>query len=296
MDIRTLKLYLHLCQSCHFGRSSEAMHVSPSTLSRSIHRLEQELGVQLFERDNRKVELTQAGQTVQLFAQQFVESWQQLHSQLHQEAQQLSGQLRIYCSVTASYSILINLLTAFRRLYPKIEVILETGDAALALDKVSHGECDLAIAPKTDPFPAQLVFEHLLSTPLVFIRPTMAGEVRQATLQANIDWPNIPLVVSEFGLARKRLNQWFERQKMPQNIYTQVAGHEAIVSMVGLGFGVGVVPAIVLTHSPMQATIEAFEVTPKLEDFQVGLCVAKRKQKDPLVAAFWQSCMADRLS
>ena len=58
MDLRDLKLFLHLAESCHFGRTARAMHVSPSTLSRQIQRLEEDVGHALFLRDNRTVTLT----------------------------------------------------------------------------------------------------------------------------------------------------------------------------------------------------------------------------------------------
>ena len=54
MDLRNLELFLHLADSLHFGKSADAMAVSPSTLSRAIQRLEQETGCILFERDNRQ--------------------------------------------------------------------------------------------------------------------------------------------------------------------------------------------------------------------------------------------------
>ncbi|MGV8481981.1 LysR family transcriptional regulator, partial [Pseudomonas aeruginosa] len=53
MDLRDLKLFLHLAESHHFGRTAKAMHVSPSTLSRQIQRLEEIFGQPLFLRDNR---------------------------------------------------------------------------------------------------------------------------------------------------------------------------------------------------------------------------------------------------
>jgi len=57
MDFRSLQLFNHLATSLHFGITAEAMYVSPSTLSRVIQRLEDELGCTLFKRDNRKVAL-----------------------------------------------------------------------------------------------------------------------------------------------------------------------------------------------------------------------------------------------
>ena len=55
MDMRVLKQFTLLAEALHFGRASEASRISPSALSRSIRQLEEELGVVLFERDNRSV-------------------------------------------------------------------------------------------------------------------------------------------------------------------------------------------------------------------------------------------------
>ncbi len=70
MNIRDLKLFLHLADSCHFGRTANAMHISPSTLSRQIQRLEESFGHILFMRDNRTVRLTEARKQFKQFAQQ----------------------------------------------------------------------------------------------------------------------------------------------------------------------------------------------------------------------------------
>ena len=67
MNIRDLKLFLHLCETCHFSMSADAMHVSPSTLSRQIQRLEEQFGHQLFIRDNRQVQITHEGEKVKRF-------------------------------------------------------------------------------------------------------------------------------------------------------------------------------------------------------------------------------------
>lgn len=61
MNIKTLQLFLHLCDSMNFSKTATAMHISPSALSRQIQKLEDEVGHALFVRDNRSVELTPAG-------------------------------------------------------------------------------------------------------------------------------------------------------------------------------------------------------------------------------------------
>ncbi|STL47420.1 DNA-binding transcriptional regulator IlvY [Escherichia coli] len=90
------------------------MHVSPSTLSRQIQRLEEDLGQPLFVRDNRTVTLTEAGEELRVFAQQTLLQYQQLRHTIDQQGPSLSGELHIFCSVTAAYSHLPPILDRFR--------------------------------------------------------------------------------------------------------------------------------------------------------------------------------------
>lgn len=124
MDLRDLKTFLHLAESRHFGRSARAMHVSPSTLSRQIQRLEEDLGQPLFVRDNRTVTLTEAGEELRVFAQQTLLQYQQLRHTIDQQGPSLSGELHIFCSVTAAYSHLPPILDRFRAEHPSVEIKL----------------------------------------------------------------------------------------------------------------------------------------------------------------------------
>lgn len=146
MNLRDLKTFLHLAESRHFGRSARAMHVSPSTLSRQIQRLEEDLGQPLFVRDNRTVTLTEAGEELRVFAQQTLLQYQQLRHTIDQQGPSLSGELHIFCSVTAAYSHLPPILDRFRAEHPSVEIKLTTGDAADAMEKGGHwrsgsGDC-----------------------------------------------------------------------------------------------------------------------------------------------------------
>ena len=98
----------------------------------------------------------------------------------------------------------------------------------------------------------------------------------------------MPMILSEAGVSRSRVDEWFRDQNITPNIYAQVAGNEAIVSMVSLGFGMGVVPKIVLDNSPLVERVKVLEVQPALEPFDIGLFTLKRSLKNPLVAAFWE--------
>jgi LysR family positive regulator for ilvC len=88
-------------------------------------------------------------------------------------------------------------------------------------------------------------------------------------------------------MARERLDNWFREQKIRPNIYAEVKGNEAIVSMVSLGFGVGVLPKIVVDNSPLADRVEPFKEQPDLGPYSMGICVMEKRLKSPILNAFW---------
>jgi len=295
MDFRDLRLFVHLSQSLHFGRSSRECHVSPSSLSRIIQKLEQETGAVLFERDNRTVKLTRAGTLFRAFAEDSLARWSDLQNELHQKPDELTGRLSVFCSVTASYSFLHELLAGFRNKYPLVQILLHTGDSALAVQRVLDDEEDIGIAAQPDRLPDTLTFLPIAESPLVFIAPTMSCPVREVLDSAekqgmDYPWDEVPFIVSETGLARTRVDRWFRDKGVRPDIYARVSGNEAIVSMVGLGFGVAVVPELVVENSPGFSKVTVMPVEPELTPFSIGICSLRRKMANPLVEAFWRHC------
>ncbi|MBM4198034.1 MAG: HTH-type transcriptional activator IlvY, partial [Gammaproteobacteria bacterium] len=100
-------------------------------------------------------------------------------------------------------------------------------------------------------------------------------------------WADTPMILPETGLARRRADTWFRALRVQPRIYAQVAGNEAIVSMVSLGFGVGIVPRIVLDNSPLARRVAVLPVQPVLDPYEVGLFTLAKKLRNPLIGAFW---------
>lgn len=295
MDIRTLKHFLSLSENLHFGRASTACHISLSALSRNIRQLESDLGVILFNRDNRSVALTEQGYKFQHYAREAVSQWDQLRIQLSDNSDLLQGELSIYCSVTAVYSLLFDLLNRFRHDYPDIEIKLHTGDPEYAISRIIAGNEDISIAAHPRSLPRGLAFKPITISPLVFIAPAEQGDLDVPVVapESPAHWAQVPMILAEGGIARNRIDSWFRNIDVKPKIYAQVAGNEAIVSMVSLGLGIGVVPAIVLEHSPMRDRIQILDVQPDLEPYDIGLFALKKNLKNPLVSAFW-SLSSDR--
>tara|TARA_B110000503_G_scaffold143757_1_gene248121 strand:+ start:39675 stop:40574 length:900 start_codon:yes stop_codon:yes gene_type:complete len=291
MEIRALSVFLSVADTLNFSRSSELLYMSVSAVSRTIRRLEEELGQPLLERDNRSVRLTGAGREFREYARHSVAEWQQLRRRLGNE-EQLAGEVSLYCSVTATYSVLAPILEAFRASHPAVEIKMHTGDQADGIGRILGGQDDVAVSGCPSQIPRRMEFLPLLESPLQFCVPAADCAVRDmvlaaATKSGDIDWNGIPFIVPERGITKEMLDAWFHEQGIRPRIYAQVAGHEAIVAMVSLGLGVGIAPQLVIEASGMAARVSQITVPVGLPPLTVGLCSLGQRLAIPLVKSFW---------
>lgn len=294
MDYDALRLFLHLSRTLHFLRTSRDCHVSASALSRGIQRLERETGWPLFERDRRSVRLTPEGTRFAAHARETLERWDGLKRDLQGRRQTLSGTIVLFASVTACQTFLPELLSAFRQRHPDIHIQLETGYAADALERLAEGHVDVSVAAIPQRVPRALVARVLLHTPLVFAAPRAACEVERLCHRRPIPWAELPLVLPSSGQARESADRWFRKRRITPQVYGEIAGSEAILALVSLGCGVGIVPRIVLEESPLSSKVRVLDAhdgdgQAALGEFRVGVCAQRKKLGSPLVRALWES-------
>lgn len=284
MDIVTLRLFITLARNLHFGKTSEEMHMSPSAVSRAIQRLEDQLGHALLVRDNRSAQLTEAGRILLAYATETVQRWDRLQRDLEDKSDVLHGQLSVFASVTASQSILPNVLADFRARYPEIHIQLETGYAVNALSRLNEG-IDVVVAALDDEEDEHLMKRIIMSIPL---RTVVPGSGELSRLDGETDWSEVPLVLPSTGQVRRSVNRWLRDNGIRPNVYAEVPGNEAILSLVALGCGVGFVPELVIEESPLAKQVIMVDAGPELQDFHVGFCARKKSlEVSPIIRAFW---------
>jgi LysR family positive regulator for ilvC len=287
MDTRALSVFLTVADTLSFSRSGELLHMSVSAVSRTVRRLEDELGQPLLERDNRSVRLTRAGREFRQYARNAVADWQQLRRKLGTDSE-LAGEVSLYCSVTATYGVLAPILEAFRQAHPSVEIMMHTGDQADGISRILEGQDDVAVSGRPAQLPRRLEFLPLLQSPLHFCIPAADCAVRDSvTASPDIDWDAVPLIVPERGITREFLDNWFRERGIRPRIYAQVAGHEAIVAMVGLGLGVGIAPQLVVEASGLASRVSTLFVPEGLPPLTVGLCSLGQRLGNPLVKSLW---------
>lgn len=286
MDIRELEIFLTVADLLHFGRASQACNLSPSALTRTIQRLEEKLEQPLFLRDNRTVTLSPAGERLKAYARLSLQEWGSFRASLKND-KAIAGTLSIYASITAVYSLLPQLLESYRGSYPDVQLELRTGAAEQAVAQVQSGEIDLAVAALPDRQRSSIEFLPIITIPLIFIAPKQLG-AEVPVKGGRLDLSRAPLVLPQTGLSRRRLDQWLKEHRIAPNITSEVSGNEAIIAMVRLGCGVGIVPQLVLERSPFRDEVIVIDKAPRLQPYVVGLCSSKRNLQRASVRAFWE--------
>lgn len=289
LDYDALRLFLDLARTLHFTKASREAGISLSALSRTIQRLERDVGYPLLLRDKRSVVLTPEGELFREHAAETLARFQTLRQRCEGVGERLTGTIRVFASVTAVQSFLPRILSSFRSAHPDIHIKLETGYATDALTMLEQGTVDVTVAALPHRVPSGLEARVVVVTPLVLVAPAADCEASRLAERRPVPWAEVPVVLPASGLARAAADRWFERRRVRPNVYGEVAGNEAILSLVSLGCGIGVVPRLVVEKSPLRADVQILEIESRIGEFRVGVCTERRSLKSPIVRAFWDS-------
>jgi LysR family transcriptional regulator, hydrogen peroxide-inducible genes activator len=144
MEIDQLKHFLKVAELSNFTRAAEVVGLSQPALSRSISRLEDELGRPLFERQSRSVALTDSGNLLLGRARQIVSLVDDAKSEIYDDGQ--VGRIRVGAIPTIAPYFLPDQLRKFHQGFPKAEVIVQEDTTERLMKKLADGVVDVAIA------------------------------------------------------------------------------------------------------------------------------------------------------
>lgn len=157
MELRHLRYFVAVAQELHFGRAARKLNISQPPLTQQIHKLEDELGLKLFDRSNRKVQLTKPGSIFLKRAESILHQVERATSEVRKAALGEMDTLVIGYMGSAILREITKLLKKFREIYPlvKLEFVIMRSDEqyeALIDGKIDAGFVDLAVQPMSDRF------------------------------------------------------------------------------------------------------------------------------------------------
>jgi LysR family hydrogen peroxide-inducible transcriptional activator len=171
MTLTELRYIIAVAREHHFGKAAKACYVSQPTLSVAIKKLEEELGVSIFERGSNEVSLSPVGERVVQQAQQALEAAEKVKQVAQQGKNQLSGPLRIGAIYTIGPYLYPELIPLLRKTAPEMPLVVEENYTSVLTEKLKRGELDLIIIAL--PFTEQgIVTQPLYDEPFVVLLPS----------------------------------------------------------------------------------------------------------------------------
>jgi DNA-binding transcriptional LysR family regulator len=241
MDLRVLRYFVTLADTLHFGRAAAALSMSQPPLSRQIRAFEDELGVELFLREPRGVRLTPAGTALLPQARRLLREADALTAGARELAHGEVGVVRLGFISTAAPNVLPRVLPTFRRTRPGIRLTLVEATTDAQLTGLRDDTLDAGVV--VPPVPVPLRCEVLLREPLLAALPRTRRWPRRLPLETLADEPLILFPRRAAPGLYDLIVGLCARAGFVPRIEQEAIQMPTIVSLVGAGMGVALVPA-----------------------------------------------------
>ena len=251
MNLRDLQYIIAVAESHHFGKAAERCFVSQPTLSGQIKKLEEELGVAIFERSNRSVEITPVGKDILMHARQIMEQADTIRQLARAHQDPLAGPLRIGVMPTLSPYLMPLILAPLKQQYPQMKLALSEELTDTLLERLHNYEIDAALlaTPVED---TELDSMPLFDEPFWVAYPsTHAFYTKDKITRRDLDKENILLLSEGHCLASQAMDVCHikERQKQGEMADLRASSLETLIQLVKADFGITLVPALAMRGS-----------------------------------------------
>lgn len=259
MTLTELRYIVTLAQEQHFGQAADRCHVSQPTLSIAVKKLEQELGVELFERSKNKVTPTPTGENVIAQAQKVLEEASRIQDIAAAGKDQLNSPLRVGGIFTIGPYLFPQFIPHLRELAPNMPLIVEESYTATLRRRLRNGDLDVIIIalPFTEP---DVVTQPLYTEPFVVLLPDNHPLTRKKVIGPDdLDGENV-LLLGDGHCFRDQVLQALpnlgRQTDDGRGVRTATEGSslETLRQMVASGMGITILPhtAVLGTQNSLQ--------------------------------------------
>ncbi len=242
MDLRRLKHFIAVADSGSISRAAEQSHLSQPALSRQIQNFEQDLGVELFERVERGVRLTSAGQDLLERGRRLLDEGDAFaeRARLHKSGD--VGLLRVGATPQVLERAVADVLVAFRSEFPGVEVRLTEGHPRAITESLHRGELDLIVTQFQEGLRDSCQPAGVLQIAVVS-RDGIGNRGRSVDIRELIDLPLLALSPG-FG-SRSLFDATCEIAHIRPNIIFECASPATLLSLAKAGYGAAILPTTV---------------------------------------------------
>lgn len=260
MLIEQIYMFDRIAREKSISKAASASHISQPALSQQMQRLKEELGVKLFERSNRGISLTKAGEVMQKYSEQFLETYSDLKEELD-NLQTYNGTFRIAATPVACNYALPCCLYKVNHKYPSYSFSLNSIPSKEVIHRIERGQADLGFIVgniQSD----KLVCSPAFSDKICLVASNGFHIPDKVTIDK---LKRIPMVMlNEQFSSYRMLVQYLDQQGYPIEkfkIMFQLDSTESVKSTVMAGHGVAFLPYITIKKEVYQKQIKIIHVT-----------------------------------
>lgn len=275
MELRQLEYFMVVCQELHFTRAAEKLNISQPTLSEQIKRLEEEVGIPLFDRIGKKITLTEAGKILLNHSQSVFFEIEQAGAALNDLNELQRGKLTIGSLLTCVNYLLPPAIIHFRQLYPNVKLTVHGLKSTDIKKGLLENELDLGITflpVEEKEFDSTPLFTEELSLAVPSGHP-LAGlrEVDMKTLESTST-----ILMPESYCLRQIIDTYCSELGFSLKPALEMTTLESIIHMVAEGVGVTILPEPYLDtlHNPQVVKVKLINPTPQRD---IGFIYRKNK-------------------
>ncbi|NYI08238.1 LysR family transcriptional regulator [Allostreptomyces psammosilenae] len=258
MELRHLEHFVAVAEEQHFTRAAERLHIAQSGLSASVRALEREMGVDLFTRSTRRVQLTDAGRILLTEARRTLAAAARAREAVAAMRGLLTGRLTVGTEQCLGVTDPVGLLADFRVRHPGVQVHMDQAGSGRLLEQVRTGSMDLAFVSSDTP-PEGVRLLPMAAEPMVLlcradhaladharVDPGRAGEVPVPLEWSRLDGHTFVDFHPDWG-ARQAVDGAFAAAGVRRVVAMQVGDVHTLLDLVTRGMGAAVVP-LPVTH------------------------------------------------
>jgi LysR family cyn operon transcriptional activator len=276
MEIYQLQYFIKTAEVLHFTKAAELCFVTHSGLSQQIKKLEEELGMPLFKRIGKKVQLTEAGAVFLIHAKKVVENVENGKQAIEDLNEMIGGELRI--GVTYIFGLLIlPVVNAFAKKYQNLKIIVEYGTTEVLEQKLLDNELDLVFVISSHEIEMPIQKVPLFTSNMVMV-------VSKNHALAHLDKiafkkiEEIPLILPGKGSnSREYVEELFKKFNMKPKISIELQSIHALLQMVENSDWATIVAEMALKDWDSLKAIQITGVVTKRDSYMLTLGSYQKK-------------------
>ncbi|NYE56626.1 selenium metabolism-associated LysR family transcriptional regulator [Carboxydothermus ferrireducens] len=286
MNLNYLKIFHTVAKHQGFTKAAEELLISQPTISVQIKNLEQELGLELFQKLGRKVYLTEAGQTLYQYTTKIFNQLEEAENALRDLKGLGKGRLLVGASTTPGIYVLPEILGQYRKLYPGIEVVLDISNSHEIEQKLLHHELEIAFCGGEGIVHPQIEAKTITHDELVIV----VAEDHPLARKSAVTLDQIltePFILREPGSStRIALEQRLQQLGKKIKVAMQFSSLEAIKQAVAANLGIALLSRFVIDQEVCAGRLHILKIPELTIRREIKLLRHKDNKPSAQVQAF----------